>query len=481
MSAPVNVFAEVCLKDKEGTEEQKVLAAKPLKEYREKGGYSPGAPEVSQTAYYKTLFYLDDVLITATNNSGTIEKGILGLVDLTKSGGKYTSTNTRHHNLDEGAKPRLSKLRVKKREDNGTLREYAVLNDAGLNTMPHIYGEVLICYNNALRAKIKVTSAYYLSTKNEYSVNVMDGSRAIPITAEFSNLTGLSADEEREFISVLIFINSTSSYISSSSVTLNATVKNDEGTYESIGTKRTTRIKKTLALPETMFLFDSIPSDYNHVKSDGDTVTRYMTIEDYQKLPQVVLGSKTGAIVQPPVTPVMYKDDYLDSFYPSGSWITDRRPDADHKIKFYHFRERGEIDCYWKEPYEIPIKHISFTVGVMQYISGTSPIEGYDYKAVIRAIFVNADNPTDVALNGTLRLYSAQSSSSTTNSGITWYDKSPLARNINITLHADNTVTGATEFFFKKDTTSTLYLRMDGAARQDIYQMDYGNYALIPN
>lgn len=490
MSAPIDDYRTICLKDKknstntEEAKEQRVLAAKPLENFVAPA--TSTSPIDTQMSNFKKKFFLDDVLVLTTKDGSNLINGVIGLVDLTKTNNEY-GFNAKHHNISETTNTtthpsRLSRLRTKK---NG--KDYALLNDAGLNTTPDIYGEVILCYNNAVRAKVYVKSAYYLNTKNAYTINVMDGSKAISIENDFTTLSNVSAKEEKEFISPLIFLMHDT--IGSNYVTLDAKTQNDEGVYESIGTKKTTKIPKTLALPVKVFQFNSIPSDYAHLVSDGNVVTRYMTIEDSNELADVFLGRKDGGDVnRPTLHPIAYKDDFLSRKFEGGTWMTDRQADMNGNIRFYHFYTetqsqewKNTVNCYWDEPYNIPSKAISFTVQVLQFMEGLSPVEGYDYKAVISASFVNTYDPTDVNLRGTMNLYSSQSESATSNTGVQWADKIGTPRSINITLHADGRVTGVTEFYFKKTTTSARYLKMTGAYTQDNYPMEYGNYALIPN
>lgn len=536
MGAPTEVYRVIGLKSKKnatGEETQDVAAAKPLQEYEglvipssspEDSCFSSGRWINSKTwknetiwtfstreiENYKALFYLDEVVILSayrhTAEGNKIENGLIGMVEITTDSTNNhvspSSYNAKHHNISNQKNTpinsnklpsRLSRQRAMKKYRNSygieNIKEYAILNDAGLNTKPDIYGEVLLCYNNAVRAKVSVKSAYYLYTQNEYTINVKDGSKLIPITSDFNELASVGAKEKRDFVSDLIFLTDTT--IQSNEVTLNATAKNDEGVYECIGTKKVTKIPETLAFPVNVFQFNSIPSDYAHLVSEGTIVTRFMTHENEQLLSQVMPArDETGADgnIRPSVHPIAYKDDYLSEKFEEGTWITDRQANSQGYIKFYHFYTASQsaewkntINSYWSKKYTIPNKAISFTVQVMQYMEGLSPVEGYDYKAVIRASFVNTYDPTNVNLRGTLNLYQSPNDSGTVNTGIEWADKVGTPKSINLVLHRDGTVNGITEYFFKKTTTENRYLKITGEPTQQNYPMQYGNFALIPN
>lgn len=476
MSVGIEYYENHCANDKKGSEQrQRTLLAKPLREY-------------GNLENFKRLFYLDDVAVYPKQGSNKKNNGLMGLVKVKVENGNIVadSFNAEHHDirnpLPAGQKSRLSKIQPPSKDSNGVLFQYAALNDAGLNTKPNVMGLSIKCFKNAIKAKITAESAYYLMTDKVYTIKVKDGNRLIDITGDFGGLDYIDAKESKEFISRLSFFpsNLTSP---DSKIRIQAATQNDEGVYESLSDEFDV-INDEIQLPIEGFLYTSIPADYQHLKNDYDTATIYMTQGDYDDLSKVYLGRENGQNVNTPIVhPVVYKTDYFDSFYPSGSWITDRKATSQGNIRFYHFdNNQGKINCYFEKRYDIPSAYIEFSVGVMKYISGTEPIEGYPYVAKIRAIFMYVNNPTTIDLEATLRLY--DNNNTAVSNGIQWYGGGGVEKAINLRLNANGTIVGQTEFYFKKTTTSVRKMKMDGSPQQydtgnRPYSIQYGNYMMI--
>ena len=175
MSAPVSVYQKWCLhtKGNSDTESFRILAAIPLKSYKDSGDNTP----TQQTNRFKEKFYLDKILVLSQKDSNnTITNGIIGAV-------KENSKNAKYHNLNT----RLSRLRLK--DNNNVI--YNILNDAGLNTKPDIVckpsmeinasqglaGDTLfdLKYPNKVRVFLNIKSAYYCSTTS-YGATIKYGS-----------------------------------------------------------------------------------------------------------------------------------------------------------------------------------------------------------------------------------------------------------------------------------------------------------------
>ena len=318
---------------------------------------------------FKDLFYLDDIKILTKQGATTAitdrTNGIIGLVEITTDANgnvSPASDNAKHHNIantrytpptSTNMPSRLSKTRTMK-NDNGTLREYAVLNDAGLNTRAHIScasnglaqpdksnDDIFdLMFPNKVRSYIKIKSAYYTKTdsykalvsyKNYNNVNETDDldfwtyREGMVVPTRFSD--PIPAKENKELFAESAYILGKPS----DKFTFTIKVVNDEGEY----------------VPTTItkhFWDDTFDSVYYGLKINtirninspsqlkpspiGDLTRQdyYMSVEDFDKW--VNLQTSTFPSDPPDIPesdrPKLYNSEYLghtkatiDNKYPS--------------------------------------------------------------------------------------------------------------------------------------------------------------------
>ena len=466
MSAPVDAYRTVGLKDKKSgeTKEQDVAVAKPATDY-------------SNMDTFKQLFYLDDVVVVANqSDASTRIDGLIGMVKIntdSQNNVSPASDNAKHHNISNSnpaSQPsRLSRLRTKK---NG--EEYAVLNDGGLDTKPDIKGMAVVCYKNALIARVLVKSAYYAYTKDnmtidakiERSNHTLLGTENI--TGDFSRNT-VPAKSSQTFESNLHIFQAP--YDAAKYVKFVTTAENEEGTYDN--TSNTQEVyQEYIKFPfiyGKLFLGPEPPETVEELKA-GDEAPMMMTVSGYDLLDDVNEAG-TGA------HPVIYRDPYLqfksNNFYASGTFLTDmkKQPDSTStvdKIKFYKIRQNGEVEKCVVKSYEPIIAFVSF--GLINPIHMVG--EGYSSSIELTASYHYANEQSRPAVNLTGRIDLVDRNGGRLNSGIEWSGSSTTSRNVSITLNSNGTISGMKVLFFKiTDPTKEMYLKLYDTTQSAPYEI----------
>ena len=138
-----------------------------------------------RNAYFKALFWLDGLYHETDGAGGGGNPVVIGMV---KSG----TDNAAHHNLNT----RRAKRGRTIVEGNGNASTYMVLNDSGLNTLPHVeLVDVVYNYKNLLACRLNLTGAYFAqTTRVMVEVYKDDGTTDTGI----NGIASLTSDESKE-------------------------------------------------------------------------------------------------------------------------------------------------------------------------------------------------------------------------------------------------------------------------------------------
>ena len=347
MSANIEAYREISPGEVDGTNTDLKLAALPAAEY-----VNTSLSHHEQMEEFKALFYLDFVEAYPTQgqteDAADREWGLIGgvLIRTVDPNGveiSGESDNARHHNLsttvNTAEKPsRRSREARHTKLTDGNVKEFVLLNDAGLNTMPGVEVVFDLYYANYIRVNITVRSAYYAPTTALSVLEALVGDISPLFNTIASKQTGTFVATAKDIDSL--------GYTNGEESTVTASVTNEEGTYSKPVTKK---LQKKIIYTEVITVFDTLPEDstYFDEMPASHIDTKYMYAEEKAYFDNVPQHSNQNN--QP--KPYIYSSLYMDrgsGHAPCYFLLTPPEVDPHEGalLKFFQITSLGEVQYY---------------------------------------------------------------------------------------------------------------------------------------
>lgn len=343
---------------------------------------------------FKNLFFCDAIVSWVDTDN---KPCIIGLC-------RENSDNYNHH-----AAARRSYIRVGFGGANNSLDAFVAMNDAGLNTMPHIdfVATPTFVTPDLIAINVLYQNAYYLNThqpaSNGFAITILYGSGyantfTVPLSA-LNTTAGASSP------SVQIAVTSLPSLTVGEYIKLRLSAKNDEGTYVQADTAPIQVLQRLCILQVQKI---NAPSDN---PTTGATYTIYLEEDYYDNLPssdekyptlynifQNINTDISSQVFIHGVSGNQVTDSILTTYLPDGLYygfpndffipgVTTNPPDTD---KIIYIRSNvlgaGQAYRYTNSTYVPPTPTALTAVGAAFYTSGTySPM--YDQINQIETVF----------------------------------------------------------------------------------------------